>query len=194
MTAFSASPTRVSSFICALEHNVLASLLNSCMRKSSLRPTAPPVASSSRAAATWAPRRSISSVISALTAIKASSWARRSGSKPSLFPITRARFAFRAVAMSSARSLTSSEACCVRLSTSFNCAVRSVAKAPPSFIRMVSKSARTTSASLSSTAQISAVSSSVLAGSRTPRIVTMSVALDGAKDRSSSIRSEEHTV
>ena len=41
ITAFSSNPTEVRSVLCALEHKVFASRLNSCIRKSSLRPTAP---------------------------------------------------------------------------------------------------------------------------------------------------------
>ena len=73
------APIRVSSAVfCDLEHKVFASRLNSCIRKSSLRPAGASAASRSRAASTWARSRSISSVTSALTARSASSCASRS--------------------------------------------------------------------------------------------------------------------
>jgi len=42
MAAFSASPTRVNAMSEDFEHSVFASRLNSCARKSSLRPMASP--------------------------------------------------------------------------------------------------------------------------------------------------------
>ena len=61
-----------------LEQRVFASRLNSCDRKSSLRPAGPPSAISARAAAIWAVSRSSSSRISALVASSSASCASRS--------------------------------------------------------------------------------------------------------------------
>src|SRR5690606_5164820 len=59
--AFNFKPVAVKLTSFDFEHSVLASRLNSCARKSSLRPTASPACIKSRAAAIWARSRSSSS-------------------------------------------------------------------------------------------------------------------------------------
>ena len=70
---FSSSPTRVICGSLDFEHSVLASRLNSCVRKSNLRPTGSLAANRSRAAARWAVRRFSSSSTSMRVASSAAS-------------------------------------------------------------------------------------------------------------------------
>ncbi len=78
ITPFIRKPVPVSPMLADLLHNVFASRMNSCTRKSSCRPCGPPAASKSRAAVMWLASRSISSATSDRLASSASSCASRS--------------------------------------------------------------------------------------------------------------------